>query len=251
MLKTIFVFVLSILSSIGYSQNATTIKPLAPRVQNAFTNKEDSIKQQFKNAGLSYPPAQVYFRSFKYDSELEVWVKNNESDSTFKFFKSYKVCALSGALGPKRIEGDFQVPEGFYYINEFNPNSKYHLSLGINYPNAADKVLSDSSTPGGDIYIHGGCVTVGCIPVKDNQIEELYIIATQVRNKGQDFIPVHIFPVRYSVTKSYQYLALQSKDNKAYQVFATTIKEVYDYFNQHKKLPIITVDEHGEYAIVK
>jgi murein L,D-transpeptidase YafK len=103
-----------------------------------------------------------------------------------------------GSLGPKRIQGDYQVPEGFYYVNEFNPNSNYHLALGLNYPNASDKILSDSVQPGGDIYIHGSCVTTGCIPIKDDQIEELYVLTTFARNLGQDFIPVHIFPVRFN-----------------------------------------------------
>ena len=62
--------------------------------------------------------------------------------TAFTLFKTYKVCMQSGSIGPKRSEGDNQVPEGFYYINEFNPNSNYHLSLGLNYPNASDKMLS-------------------------------------------------------------------------------------------------------------
>lgn len=221
-----------------------------PRVEQTFRLKQDSIKKQFEKAHLSFPPKQVYLRSFKYDSELEVWIRNSNADS-FKLFKTYKVCALSGSLGPKRVEGDFQVPEGFYQINNFNPKSIYHLSLGINYPNASDEMLSDSVKPGGDIYVHGGCVTVGCIPIKDNQIEEVYLIASLAKDNGQDFIPVHIFPVRYNTTKSYHYLALSSKENKEYQEFAVGLQQVYDYFNKHKKIPIIAVDEKGNYVVMK
>lgn len=83
------------------------------------------------------------------------------------------MCMQSGTLGPKRMEGDYQMPEGFYYINEFKPYSNFHLALGINYPNASDKVLSDARRPGGDIYIHGGCVSTGCIAISDQPIEEL------------------------------------------------------------------------------
>ncbi len=96
------------------------------------------------------------------------------------------------------MAGDYQVPEGFYYINEFNPRSLYHLSLGLNYPNASDRMLCDMSQPGGDIYIHGSCVTTGCIPITDGQIEELYVLAAHAKDMGQDFIPVHIFPVNFS-----------------------------------------------------
>src|SRR5690606_26788584 len=136
----------------------------------------------------------------------------NDKKGPFQHFKTYKVCALAGTLGPKRMEGDYQVPEGFYYINEFNPRSVYHLSLGLNYPNASDRYLSDAIQPGGDIYIHGSCVTTGCIPITDSQIEELYALATYAKNAGQDFIPVHIFPVRFNVKKSADYLTKYVRD---------------------------------------
>ena len=84
---------------------------------------EIALKKQFEEKHLVWPAKYVYIRSFKYDSELEVWVKN-ESKEQYKLFKTYRVCALAGTLGPKRMEGDYQVPEGFYYINEFNPNSQ-------------------------------------------------------------------------------------------------------------------------------
>lgn len=221
-----------------------------PRVEQIFRLKEDTLKKQFATAKLSFPPKQIYLRSFKYDSELEVWVRNSNADS-FKLFKSYKVCALSGSLGPKRVEGDFQVPEGFYHVNVFNPKSTYHLSLGINYPNASDELLSDSLKPGGDIYVHGGCVTVGCIPIKDNQIEEVYLLASYAKENGQDFIPIHIFPVRYNVTKSFHYLAMSCQENKEYQKFAVTLQQVFEHFNHHKKIPVIGVDEKGEYIVFK
>ena len=75
----------------------------------------------------------------------------------------------------------------------------YHLSLGINYPNASDRILSDSEKPGGSIYIHGHCVSTGCIPISDEPIEELYVIAGAAKSRGQEFIPVHIFPIKYNV----------------------------------------------------
>ena len=145
------------------------------RVAKAFNNCEDKLKNQFSEKGLEWPVKQLYIRSFKYNSELQIWVKNSNSD-TFSHFKNYKICALAGTMGPKRMDGDYQVPEGFYYINEFNANSTYHLSLGLNYPNPSDKLLSDAMRPGGEIYIHGSCVTVGCIPLTDPMIEELYVL---------------------------------------------------------------------------
>ena len=148
----------------------------------------------------------------------------------------------SGTMGPKRMEGDYQVPEGFYHINEFNPNSNYHLSLGINYPNASDRILSDSLKPGGSIFIHGNCVSAGCIAITDEPIEELYVLASEAKNQGQEFIPVHIFPVRYSNSNSLEYLNNNIKDNTYLQHFNKNIREVFDFFEANKELPVILVN---------
>ena len=152
-------------------------------------------------------------------------------------------------MGPKRSEGDYQVPEGFYYINEFNPNSNYHLALGLNYPNASDRILSDSFHPGNSIYIHGNCVSTGCIAISDAPIEELYSLASLTKEKGQDFIPVHVFPIKYNVKKSFEYLAQATKENQPLQKFAVNLKEAYDYFEDKKKLPVIMINKKGDYII--
>src|SRR5689334_5279079 len=191
-----------------------------PKITDILKRKEDTLRRQFQEKGLAWPAKFVYIRSFKYDSKLEVWVKSTQKEQ-FKLFKTCKICALAGTLGPKRMEGDYQVPEGFYYINEFNPKSTYYLSLGINYPNASDQILSDSLRPGSEIYIHGSCVTVGCIPMTDQQIDELYILAAYAKNLGQDFIPVHIFPVKFDVKRSVEYLNNLAKDDASLKKFAS------------------------------
>lgn len=220
-----------------------------PKVAVAIKTKQDTIIKQFEKVGLQWPPKEIYIRSFKYDSQLEVWVRDAGS-ANFKLFKTYKVCALAGTLGPKRMEGDYQVPEGFYYITEFNPRSDFHLSLKLNYPNQSDKKLSDSLRPGGGIYIHGSCVTVGCIPINDMQIEELYLIAATAKNNGQDFIPVHIFPIRFNNPQSQEYLNRLTKDNPGQQKFSVRLKEAYDYFDKEKQLPVISINKRGEYFIM-
>ena len=219
-----------------------------PRPSEALMKKEDTLQKQFEAKKLDWPAKYLYIRSFKYDSQLEVWVKNDIKDQ-FKLFKTYKVCALAGTLGPKRMEGDYQVPEGFYYINEFNPRSNYYLSLGINYPNASDRVLSDSLRPGSAIFIHGSCVTVGCIPIRDEQIDELYILAAHAKNKGQDFIPVHIFPIRFNVEKSVKYLNNLTKDDPSLKKFADRLEDAFDYFDKYKQLPLVLIGEKGQYII--
>jgi murein L,D-transpeptidase YafK len=188
-------FLIVAYSSFGQGMHASFIdyQRNFSRPSMAMQNKLDTLQKQFAAKNLQWPARNMYIRSFKYDGQLEIWVGNSRKEP-YKLFKTYRVCALAGTLGPKRMQGDYQVPEGFYYINEFNPNSNYFLSLGLNYPNASDKILADPSRPGGDIYIHGSCVTVGCIPVTDQQIDEIYLLAAFAKSAGQDFIPVHIFP---------------------------------------------------------
>ena len=259
-MKNLFIlmFFLALLSQAGKAQ--TSVKSAAftssfidyqktfPRADESFKRKEDTLQKQFEAKKLKWPAKYIYIRSFKYDSNMEVWVKD-EVEQPFKLFKTYKVCALAGTLGPKRLEGDYQVPEGFYYINEFNPKSQYYLSLGLNYPNVSDRLLSDSLRPGGGIYIHGSCVTVGCIPLTDQQIDELYIIAAHARNEGQDYIPVHIFPIRYNVPRSVKYLDNLTKDDPSLKKFASRLQDAFEYFEKYKQLPVIMISEKGEYIV--
>jgi murein L,D-transpeptidase YafK len=219
-----------------------------PRPSEALQKKADTLQKQFAAKKLPWPAKYLYIRSFKYDSQLEVWVKNDIKDQ-FQLFKTYKVCALAGTLGPKRMEGDYQVPEGFYYINEFNPRSNYYLSLGINYPNASDKILSDSLRPGSEIFIHGSCVTVGCIPIRDEQIDELYILSAYAKDQGQDFIPVHVFPIRFNVERSEKFLENLTKDDPALKKFADRMQDAFEYFEDYKQLPVVMIGDKGQYII--
>src|SRR6476659_2777841 len=223
----------------AHAQNNTAALQRGAYKQPEFFSKtEDSVRKQFERQQLSWPPEAMYVRSFKYDRQLEVWVKGKLNEP-YKLFKTYKVCMQSGTMGPKRMEGDYQVPEGFYHINEFNPNSNYHLALGLNYPNTSDRILSDSLRPGGDIYIHGNCVSVGCIPVNDQQIEELYVISSYAKANGEDFIPVHVFPYKYTSRKAAEYFRNNTRNNEVVQKFATQLKSVFDRFEETKHFPIV------------
>ncbi|HSC55123.1 MAG TPA: L,D-transpeptidase family protein [Phnomibacter sp.] len=220
------------------------------RVGQAFVGKEQQLQQEFEAKGLSWPAKYMYIRSFKYDSQLEVWVKS-EKNQNYKLFKRYKVCALAGSLGPKRLEGDYQVPEGFYYVNEFRPNSNYHLALGVNYPNPSDRILGDPARPGGDIYVHGSCVTVGCIPLTDPMIEELYVLAATTKNAGQDYIPIHVMPIMFKNEKSHEVLDKYLVANPDYEPMAKLMEKVYYYFNTNKALPTIMINGKGEYMMAQ
>jgi len=249
MKQVIILLISALLINSVFSQNSfIEIKKSSLKVSGLFAAAEDTVHKQFEAKGLEWPAKYVYIRSFKYDANLEIWVKNTAKEP-YKLFKTYKICMQSGTVGPKRLQGDFQVPEGCYYINEFNPNSNYHLSLGLNYPNASDKILSDSDRPGGDIYIHGSCVSIGCIPVTDQQIEEIYVIASYAKNNGQDFIPVHVFPIRYNQKKSMEYLQMAAKTNPSLEKFAMQLKPLYDHFEETKQLPVVMINKKGEYVV--
>ncbi|RBL91590.1 L,D-transpeptidase family protein [Chitinophaga flava] len=249
-MKRLVVLVMMLLGvgTLSAQQSFLENQKMFPKVGEAYREKEEMLKREFAKKGLTYPAKYIFVRSFKLDSEMEIWVKNSATD-TFRLFKSYRVCTLSGKMGPKRKEGDRQVPEGFYYINDFNPNSSYHLSLGINYPNFSDRILSDQKKPGGEIYIHGNCITVGCIPLTDEFIDEVYILAVNAKNAGQDFIPVHVFPVKFGNPRSVDYLSnFALTDNTSTALWAE-LRTAYDYFEKHHRLPVVLVDDKGKYIM--
>jgi murein L,D-transpeptidase YafK len=218
----------------------------APRVAKAYAQYDQVLNKEFKEKNLQYPPKEMYIRAFKAHNEFEVWVKNEDAD-TFTLFKQYKICALSGSLGPKRWEGDRQVPEGFYFISDFNPKSDFHLSLLLNYPNYSDLILGNKATPGGNIYIHGGCVTVGCLPMQDAGIQEIYTLCLNARLNGQTNIPVHVFPVRFNKT-GLNFLGREYADDADRQRFWINLKAGYDYFEKNKKILPVMYNQEGKYV---
>jgi len=215
------------------------------RVRTAFTEMDSSAKKIFKDKNIKFPPQKIFLRAFKEEMVLELWAKSAASD-TFCLIKSYPVCASSGDLGPKRQQGDMQVPEGYYFIDRFNPFSNFYLSLGINYPNASDRILGRKGRLGGDIFIHGNCVTIGCLPITDRQIKELYIICISVKDNGQSRIPVHIFPARLT-NANIQRLS-KTYNNEKLTEFWENLQPGYSYFEEHHQLPAVRVDaKTGKY----
>lgn len=137
----------------------------------------DRLAADFEKKGVKYPPDKITLIALKNEKILEVW---SETSGTGTLIKKYPILAASGRSGPKLAEGDLQVPEGIYRIEGLNPNSGYHLSMKINYPNDYDRqnALADNRTKlGGDIFIHGGAASVGCLAIGDEAIEELFIMA--------------------------------------------------------------------------
>lgn len=184
------------------------------RVDKAFEAHLDEVERQFADAGAAWPPREIYLRAFKLEGMLELWAAPDgaEAGAPRVLVRSFPVCQASGVLGPKRREGDRQVPEGFYRVDRFNPRSSYHLSLGIDYPNAVDRARAGDDPPGSDIFIHGDCVTIGCLPLQDEPMEALYVVAVRARDRGQRRIPVHIFPCRFGTDACHEAVAAADEE---------------------------------------
>ena len=214
------------------------------KVKTAYDLKWPGIKQKLNSLGVDTSSFEIFIRGFKQEEELEVWVKSAKKTS-WQLYATFPICQGSGVAGPKRCQGDGQVPEGFYDVSVFNPSSNYLLSLGVSYPNASDKIFACKGDPGGAIMIHGNCVTIGCIPITDDKIQELYVMAVEARTGGQSDIPIHLFPARMSDAN----LAALKKSNTdaATGAFWDNLKEGYDKFESAKILPSVTVDKQGKY----
>ena len=215
------------------------------RVKAAYQEKKGSAQSLLENHGIDITNLEIFIRAFKKERVLELWGKN-QTDEKFKIIKRYDFCESSGKPGPKRKQGDSQIPEGFYTIDRFNPWSKFHLSLGINYPNRSDRILGDKQNPGGDIFIHGNCVTIGCIPITDDKIKELYLFAVEAKNNGQDKIPVHIFPARLG-QKEFEKLRRKYAKDEALIDFWRNLQEGYVHFEKGRTLPQVSVSQNGRY----
>jgi murein L,D-transpeptidase YafK len=239
-------FFLLIFSSFSQDQFKSTQLQYS-RVKTAYAEKEAAIKKICIEKNIDYASMNVFIRIFKVEKELEVWGRSGPKGK-FTLLKTYPICRTSGEPGPKRLMGDGQTPEGFYYIDRFNPQSSYYLSLGINYPNNSDKLLGDKN-PGADIFIHGSCVTIGCIPVTDNLIKEIYLFTVEAKDNGQSKIPVHIFPCRFSEEK-FTALKNEYKDNSSLISFWENIKTGYDFFEKGNIPPSVTVSSTGKYLFI-
>ncbi len=165
-----------------------------------YEKKVDSIFFPiFEKNNIPYPPENLTLLGFKEEQVLEVWVEVN---GKLHLLKKYLFTTTSGKQGPKLIRGDGQIPEGFYKVEAFNPNSAFHLSLKINYPNEFDlaKAKADNrNDPGDNIFIHGKDKSIGCIAIGDEAIEELFVLAAKTPRSRIDVI---LFPYDMRISKS-------------------------------------------------
>lgn len=213
------------------------------RVKNAYESLWPALQSNIKSTSINPNNYDIYLRAFKSEKIIEVWLKNT-NDKTYKLFKTYDICASSGELGPKRQEGDGQVPEGFYTIDLFNPTSNYYLSMRVSYPNQSDKILKTSKSAGGAIMIHGNCVTIGCLPITDEKIKELYVLCLEAKNRNRT-VRVDIFPAKLTDENLKKLVTSYSTHSS----FWNSLKPAYDDFEQNHTLKKIGVDAKGKYFL--
>lgn len=170
---------------------------IAARVAQYGPMARERLAPHFAAAGVRYPPARFLLIALKQERTLQLYAAGH--GQPLRFIRSYAVLGASGQLGPKLREGDRQVPEGIYAIDYINPRSKAHLSLALSYPNDFDRARAiqdgrDEATLGGEIMIHGGWKSIGCLAVGDQAAEELFVMAAE---SGFDHAVVVVSPVDF------------------------------------------------------
>lgn len=204
--------------------------PSSARSRKVLDKQKGRLQKELAAKGLQLG-APIFMRILKEEKTLEMWVKKN---GKFELFKNYPVCYYSGGLGSKKKEGDQKSPEGFYYVkpSQLNPNSSFHLSFNIGYPNAYDRAHGYT---GSAIMVHGNCVSVGCYAMTDEWIDEIYTMSHHAFLGGQDFFRIHIFPFHMSDDRM-----VQHKDSEWYP-FWKNLQEAYQFFEKTKNPPNVLV----------
>ncbi len=176
-------------------QPMTAKRTVTERVAEYGDGVRKRLAPDFKRTGIAYPPARLTLVGIKADRCLQVWVAGPTGG--WKHLKDYRILGASGTLGPKLREGDRQVPEGLYLVESLNPNSRYHLALRVNYPNAHDRRRGQQdgrTTLGSDIMIHGNTGSVGCLAMGDPAAEDLFVLAAET---GLENIAIILTPVDF------------------------------------------------------
>ncbi len=212
--------------------------PNHPRAAAASARVRPALEAALYREGLRFGDP-VFLRAYKKERVLEVFVQSRV-DGRFRLFRSYPVAAASGTLGPKHREGDKQVPEGFYFVSAsaMNPDSRFHLSFNIGYPNAFDR---HRGRDGSFIMVHGGRASIGCLAMTDPGIEEIYTLCDAALRSGQKFFRVHIFPFRMTDAN------LAAHRNHEWAGFWRNLREGHYFFEQHGVPPDVGISQEGDY----
>lgn len=217
------------------------------RVREAYTAKKKIVDKTLDGHSISRDSLRIYLRAFKTEKKIELWAKNT-SDIVFVKIKEFSICELSGDVGPKRRYRDLQVPEGFYHISDLNPYSRYFLSMEINYPNASDSIRGVRGHLGNEIFIHGSCVSSGCLAMTDDKIKELFVYCIEAYNSGQKEIGLTIFPAQLNDANYSGLISRYSKSKDKISLWAD-LKKSYDLFNQTRVQPTVKFLKDGTHKV--
>jgi murein L,D-transpeptidase YafK len=214
-----------------------TIPPGDARAAAAAANTRPALERDLTAAGLRFGDP-VFIRAFKEEDRLELFVRKRATGK-FDLFRTYRIAAASGSLGPKYAEGDNQVPEGFYFVppEAMKPDSQFHLAFNIGYPNEYDRAHQRTGTV---IMIHGNCVSIGCLAMTDEKIEEIYTLCAAAHRGGQPYFRVHVFPFRMTGKRMLKAAGDPNED------FWKNLKEGYDLFEKNRIPPKVSV-ANGRY----
>lgn len=202
--------------------------------ERAVANKViPNLKDEISKKGLKWGTP-VFIRAFKQEKTLELWLQNK--DRKFELFRTHPIAAASGDLGPKLREGDRQVPEGFYFVppSQMNPQSNFHLSFNIGYPNKYDLAHDRTGT---FIMVHGSDVSIGCLAMTDEKIEEIYTLCDAAHQNGQKFFRVHIFPFRMTDEE------MAKHSESPWLPFWKNLQTGYQWFEAHRTPPNVSVKD--------
>lgn len=196
------------------------------------------VSKDLKQQLLGSP---VYVQIFKEERTLELYVKMG---AQYKLLNSFSICNYSGGLGPKQRQGDFKSPEGFYNVqrHQLKPDSRYYKAINIGFPNAFDRA---HGYQGKYLMIHGACVSMGCYAMTDAGIDEIYQYVTAALVFGQDQVQVSIYPFRMTDAN------MQRHKYSNYNSFWQQLKPGYDYFEQTRTPPVVSVSTDGRYVVSK
>lgn len=181
----------------------------------------------------------IYIQIFKEESLLELYTI--KKDGQLEKVRTYPICRYSGGLGPKKTQGDFKSPEGFYQVNnsQLNPNSRFYRSIDLGFPNQYDQ---SKGYTGNYLMIHGDCKSVGCYAMTDSMMGEIYQYAELAFRNGQQVIDVHIFPFKMTAENMKKYQTSANID------FWQQLAPAYQYVEKNNSIPSVTV-KNGDYLV--
>jgi len=206
--------------------------------KSAWINQGDWLFERLGEKGLRIGDP-VHLRVFKQSRELELFVQGPDG---FELYRTYPVCDMSGSLGPKRFEGDYQAPEGFYTVvpERLHPHSDFHLAFNLGYPNDFDRTMGRT---GSNIMIHGGCASNGCFAMTDYYMEQIYVLVEAALQNGQREIGVEIYPFRMTAQN------LAAHASSRWIDFWRSLKPAHDHFVEFAR-PARVDAETGSYRLL-